>query len=101
MNRFRDEERKRLTELTVNGRNCTGKLKEELAFAESILRLSEQCRKYETEREKVLPFYQGTALEAADVENLTPQTLQPPHISRSKNCAPFRVRGHFGFSQKT
>jgi len=70
MQRFRDEERKRLTELTVNGSNCLGKLKERLTLGESILKLGEQCRRFETEREKVLPFYQDTILTEKDVEAL-------------------------------
>jgi len=34
------------------------------------LKLGEQCRRFETEREKVLPFYQNTVLTGKDVDNL-------------------------------
>jgi len=57
MNGFRTEEKKRLADLTQNARNCTKSLKEKLSLAERILKTAELCRKFETEREKVLPFY--------------------------------------------
>jgi sulfur relay (sulfurtransferase) DsrC/TusE family protein len=57
MNRFRSEERKRLTDLTQNSRNCIKSLTDQLGVAENILKTAELCRKFETEREKVLPFY--------------------------------------------
>merc|ERR1712193_321007 len=57
MNRFRSEERKRLTDLTQNSRNCIKSLTDQLSVAENILKTAELCRKFETEREKVLPFY--------------------------------------------
>lgn len=62
MTKFRDEQHKRLTELTVNAETCLGKLKENLGIGEGILKLAEACRRYETEREKVLPFYENTGL---------------------------------------
>merc|ERR1719159_953589 len=57
MNRFRNEEKKRLTDLTQNARGCIKNLKDQLGLAEKILKTAELCRKFETEREKVLPFY--------------------------------------------
>jgi len=57
MNRFRNEEKKRLVDLTVNARTCTKALESQLEIAERILKTSELCRKLETEREKVVPFY--------------------------------------------
>merc|ERR1719262_1916540 len=57
MNRFRGEEKKRLTDLTANARQCIRSLKDQLTLAERILKTAELCRKFETEREKVLPFY--------------------------------------------
>eukprot|EP00933_Yihiella_yeosuensis_P061244 TRINITY_DN64046_c0_g1_i1.p1 TRINITY_DN64046_c0_g1~~TRINITY_DN64046_c0_g1_i1.p1 ORF type:complete len:493 (+),score=127.03 TRINITY_DN64046_c0_g1_i1:111-1589(+) len=57
MNHFRTEEKKRLADLTINARNCTQSLKDQLSLAERILKTAELCRKFETEREKVLPFY--------------------------------------------
>lgn len=57
MNFFRTEEKKRLADLTLNARNCIKTLKDQLSLAERILKTAELCRKFETEREKVLPFY--------------------------------------------
>mmetsp|Transcript_12730 Transcript_12730/g.28856 ORF Transcript_12730/g.28856 Transcript_12730/m.28856 type:complete len:490 (-) Transcript_12730:112-1581(-) len=57
MNKFRTEEKKRLVDLTQNARNCIKSLKDQLGLAEKIIKTSELCRKFETEREKVLPFY--------------------------------------------
>lgn len=57
MSSFRSEEKKRLTDLTQNARNCIKSLKDQLSLAEKILKTAELCRKFETEREKVLPFY--------------------------------------------
>ena len=60
MLKFREEEQKRLTELVNNSRNSVFKLKEYVSMGEKILKLSELCRRLETEREKVLPFYEDT-----------------------------------------
>mmetsp|Transcript_95737 Transcript_95737/g.166307 ORF Transcript_95737/g.166307 Transcript_95737/m.166307 type:complete len:491 (+) Transcript_95737:119-1591(+) len=57
MNGFRSEQKKRLADLTQNARNCIRSLSDQLGLAEKILKTSELCRKFETEREKVLPFY--------------------------------------------
>jgi len=57
MNYFRTEEKKRLADLTLNARNCIKSLNDQLGLAERILKTAELCRKFETEREKVLPFY--------------------------------------------
>ena len=76
MNRFRDEERRRLTDLTVNCKAVMDGLTDKLTLGEGIIKLAEQCRRYETEREKVLPFYQGTALESVDIDKLPREALQ-------------------------
>merc|ERR1719326_123514 len=70
MNRFRGEEKKRLTDLTANARQCIKNLQEQLARAERILKTAELCRKYETEREKVLPFYLSRDVDVDELEGL-------------------------------
>lgn len=57
MIQFREGEVRRLTELTNNSRNCVNKLTEQEDLGEKILTLAELCRKLETEKEKVVPFY--------------------------------------------
>lgn len=56
MKRFRDSGSRRLTELTVMSRQALKKNEASLEQAERILTMAELCEKYETEREKVLPF---------------------------------------------
>mmetsp|Transcript_36392 Transcript_36392/g.107967 ORF Transcript_36392/g.107967 Transcript_36392/m.107967 type:complete len:517 (-) Transcript_36392:77-1627(-) len=63
MNRFRDAEGGRLMEVTLNSQAAAKALREKLAKAERILRLAEVTRKLETEREKVLPFYESSVEE--------------------------------------
>jgi len=46
-----------LADLTQNARNCIRSLNDQLSLAEKILKTAQLCRKFETEREKVLPFY--------------------------------------------
>merc|ERR1719262_1906333 len=70
MNRFRGEEKKRLTDLTANARQCIRSLTDQLGLAERILKTSELCRKYETEREKVLPFYLSRDVDVDELEGL-------------------------------
>ena len=50
MNRFREEEDRRLKELTNNSRNAVEKLKEYLELGERILKTAELCRRLETEK---------------------------------------------------
>lgn len=59
MTLFREEESRRLTNLTKNSKSCMDTLKGYQKLAERILKTAELCRKLETEREKVLPFYES------------------------------------------
>nr|XP_055070074.1 dynein regulatory complex subunit 2 [Misgurnus anguillicaudatus] len=52
--------RQQLTKLTVFSSDAAKKLKEIIAMGEKLLRLSEMCRKLETENEKVVPFYSSS-----------------------------------------
>ena len=54
----------------TNSRNAVLTLKDELTLGERILKLAELCRKLETEREKVLPFYDSTVEDATVPEEL-------------------------------
>jgi chromosome segregation ATPase len=58
MNTFREEERRRLTELTVCTSNVLKKLDAKVIQAERIIKLAEMNSKLETEEEKILPFYE-------------------------------------------
>jgi len=56
MTNFRNEEGKRMKELSNNAKSTFDRLKSYKDLLERILRTAEMCRKMETEREKVLPF---------------------------------------------
>ena len=74
MNKFRESEGRRLQELVINSQAAIKSLQGKLERAERILKLAELARKLETEREKVLPFYESSveeeekaAADAADI----------------------------------
>jgi len=71
MTQFRQEEAKRLSNLTKNSKACMDTLKGYQKLGERILKTAELCRKLETEREKVLPFYE------AETDNLEEE--EPEH----------------------
>ena len=68
MLQFRETEVRRLKDLTNNSRKCATSLKDKASQGERILKTAELCRKLETEKEKVLPFYQSDP-EAASQED--------------------------------
>lgn len=59
MTQFREEEAKSLSNLAKNAKDCSDTLKGYQKLGERILKTAELCRKLETEREKVLPFYEA------------------------------------------
>lgn len=60
MNKFREQERSRLTTLTLQSNATMKELQRKKEKGERILKLAEMCRKLETEEEKVLPFYSSS-----------------------------------------
>ena len=70
MNKFREQERARLTTLTLQSNATVKELRRKKEKGERILKLAEMCRKLETEEEKVLPLYASslTAEEEKEVE---------------------------------
>lgn len=73
MAKFRELEKKRLVELTVKSRKALKKNEANVSQAEKILKLMEAARKMETEREKVLPFYDSSLVDAKDRETASKQ----------------------------
>ncbi|KAH9275145.1 hypothetical protein BASA83_002369 [Batrachochytrium salamandrivorans] len=57
MDMFREQERQRLTELTIVSSSVLKTLREKVQTAEEIIKLAEMNRKSETEAEQVIPFY--------------------------------------------
>ena len=73
MSHMREDKEKHLGSLSLDALNCTEKLKEYQRLGEKILKTAELCRKLETEKEKVLPFYQSD-----------PDTMNEPDIDIEK-----------------
>ncbi|KAJ3300086.1 Dynein regulatory complex subunit 2, partial [Borealophlyctis nickersoniae] len=65
MNSFREQERRKLTELTILSNGAIKELQGKVEKAEKIIKLAEMNRKLETEEEKVRPFYDETWGEGA------------------------------------
>jgi hypothetical protein len=64
MTHFREDESRRLTNLTKNSKSCMDTLRGYQTLGGRILKSAELWRKLETEREKVMPFYD------ADTDNI-------------------------------
>lgn len=60
MNAFREHQSRRLKELAQNARVTQSTLRKNIEQSERIIKLGELARKRETEREKILPFYQSS-----------------------------------------
>ena len=59
MAKLRGQKEDHLGLLVTNSLQCMDKLREYESLGERILKTAELCRKLETEKEKVLPFYQS------------------------------------------
>lgn len=70
MLKFREEQSRSLKELVNNSRNAVLKLKNYCHLGEKILKTAELCRRLETEKEKVLPFYESSVDEGEIPEDL-------------------------------
>lgn len=57
MNQFRENQKRKLTDLTIKSSANIKKLDDKVNQAEKILKLAEMNRKLETESEKILPFF--------------------------------------------
>jgi hypothetical protein len=66
----RNKEEKRLGDLTNNSKACMDKLTEYQKLGEKILKTAELCRKLETEKEKVLPFYQSDEVQMEEIPDI-------------------------------
>jgi len=89
MNKFREREAQRLQELTINSQASIGALKSRLDKAEKIIKLAEMTRKFETEREKVLPFYESSVEEEEKAATDAAEVRKALQSSASgKNGAP-------------
>jgi len=77
MNKLRENERGRLTKLTLESNAAIKELTRQCEKGERILKLAEMCRKLETEEEKVLPFY-ASSLTQEEQEDVAAAVTEPP-----------------------
>uniref|UniRef100_A0A0G4HVM7 Dynein regulatory complex subunit 2 n=1 Tax=Chromera velia CCMP2878 TaxID=1169474 RepID=A0A0G4HVM7_9ALVE len=68
MSKFRAEQMRRLRDLSSNAKECTESLDSQLKLAERILQTAALCRKLETEREKVVPFYLSREVDLEELD---------------------------------
>lgn len=73
-----------MTELTKTARNTRKVLTDNETQLKNLLLLAEQARKLETEREKVLPFYQST-IEDEEIANLATEMEKKELYSKNAN----------------
>ena len=76
MNNTRDKEEKRLGDLTTNSKKCMDRLKEYQGLGTKILKTAELCRKLETEKEKVLPFYQSDEVTMEEIPDIYVEKIE-------------------------
>ncbi|XP_072927052.1 dynein regulatory complex subunit 2 [Hemitrygon akajei] len=77
MNSLRASEHEQLVKLTVESKGAIEALKNICAKGEHILKMAEACRKLETEKEKVLPFY-ACSLTPEEEERVQTLMKKPP-----------------------
>lgn len=70
------KEEKRLGDLTMNTKKCMDTLKGYQKLGEKILKTAELCRKLETEKEKVLPFYQSDEVTLDDPPEIPVEKIE-------------------------
>ncbi|KAJ3183720.1 Dynein regulatory complex subunit 2 [Gaertneriomyces sp. JEL0708] len=87
MNSFREQERRKLTELTIVSTKAIKDLRSKVEKAEKIIRLAEMNRKLETEEEKILPFYNESWKEELDQEVLETAEKLAPSVQLPKEFA--------------
>lgn len=76
MTKSRDDERAKLTTLTMQSNEALQTLEKKKEKCERIMKLAEMCRKLETEEEKVLPFY-ATSLTPEEETQVAAQADEP------------------------
>lgn len=91
MKKLRQNEGKRLTELTVMARNAFRSNDEQLQKAQKILQLAELGRKLETEREKVQPFYESTVQSKPEATQQATKSLEDGDDYRTQQMQPVSV----------
>ena len=83
MTKMREHERDKLVKLTVESDACEKELDRKLEKMDRLMKLGEMARRYETEEEKVLPFYAST-LTDDELRDVQQAQGEPPQEDLAK-----------------
>ncbi|KAF8564024.1 Dynein regulatory complex subunit 2 [Paragonimus westermani] len=93
LNKLRESQHEKLVKVSLESSIATKKVQSLLDKAENIIKLAEHCRKYETEEEKVVPFYVSSL--TAEEENMVREALHVEGDSElakiMRQCAPLEM----------
>ena len=82
INNSREKEEKRLGDLTTNSKQCMDILGDYQRLGTKILKTAELCRKLETEKEKVLPFYQSDEVTMEEMPDIYVEKIEGMNKNR-------------------
>ncbi|CAH8541743.1 unnamed protein product [Schistosoma guineensis] len=93
INKLRDLQHEKLVKMSVESGDAIKKVQCLLEKAEKIIKLGEQCRKYETEEEKVTPFYSSSlsAEEESAVQESFEKEQNEEMMKILKRCLPLEM----------
>ncbi|KAF6778806.1 Dynein regulatory complex subunit 2 [Paragonimus kellicotti] len=93
LNKLRESQHEKLVKVSLESGAATKKVQSLLDKAENIIKLAEHCRKYETEEEKVVPFYVSslTAEEEAMVREALCVEGDTELAKILRQCAPLEM----------
>ncbi|CAH8850134.1 unnamed protein product [Trichobilharzia szidati] len=93
INKSREIQHKNLIKMSLESGEAIKKVQYLLDKAEKIIKLGEQCRKYETEEEKVVPFYASslTAEEEKAVQEFYENETDEEISKILKRCIPLEM----------
>ncbi|MBN3303447.1 DRC2 protein, partial [Amia calva] len=94
LSRARTRERSRLSALTMHSAAAVKSLQQVIHRGERVLKLSEMCRRLETEQEKVLPFY-PSSLSAEEQSQAEQAALEPPSDQLAQLMQDYSVLSRF------
>nr|CAX73119.1 Coiled-coil domain-containing protein 65 [Schistosoma japonicum] len=93
ISKFCDLQNEKLINMSLQSEEAIKKVQCLLGKAEKIIKLGEQCRKYETEEEKVIPFYSSSLSveEENDVHELLEKEQNEEIAKKIKRCLPLEM----------
>lgn len=93
INKLHDLQYEKLIQMSIESEEAIKKVQCLLEKAEKIIKLGEQCRKYETEEEKVTPFYSSSL--SAEEESIVQESFEKEQNEEMmkilKRCLPLEM----------